>query len=92
MAPKKIVSPENPRYPGTILSSLDSQVTWEIIANFELLGQLQGFATKPKELGRMLQCSFSEVLLIDVQCSSTCYSSMTLPTSVADLTNFIVNI
>lgn len=58
MAPKEVVSPKSPQYPGVILSYLDFQVRWEIIGNPEPLGELQEYATKTKESRRMLQGTF----------------------------------
>lgn len=60
MAPEEVVSPKPPQYPGAILSNLDFQVRWEIIANPEPLGELYGYATKTKESRRMLQGTFLE--------------------------------
>lgn len=60
MASKEVASPKPPQYPGAIISNLDFQVRWEIIANPEPLGELQEYATKTKDSRRMLQGTFLE--------------------------------
>lgn len=40
MAAKEGVSPKPPQYPGAMLSNLDFQMRWQIIANPEPLGEL----------------------------------------------------
>lgn len=88
---KDVVSPKLPQYPGAILSNSDFQVRWEIIANLEPLGQLQEFATKPKESRRMLPGTCLEDLMMSSAVPNTT-TTMVFSVSVSNLTVFISSI